>query len=198
MASATAFVSVYLTRCPFGDRFRSDMPDWPHSPPHKLIEPGAYMVTAGTYGKAKFFNTPERLSLIQNLLFELADDWKWQIQAWAIFGNHYHFIALSPDNPLKTLVNQLHSLSSRAINRLDGTKSRRIWFQYWDSHLTYLRSYFARLNYVPNNPVHHGLVSVASRYDWCSAFWFEQNATPAFFKTVCSFKTDKLKIEDNF
>ena len=65
-------------------------------------------------------------------------------------------------------------------------------------HLTYQRSYYARLNYVHENPCRHGLVPVASSYPWCSAAWFERTATPAFFKTVSGFKTDQISIQDDF
>jgi putative transposase len=56
----------------------------------------------------------------------------------------------------------------------------------------------ARLNYVHQNAVHHALVPVANAYAWCSARWFESEATSAFVDTVYSFKTDKLKLPDEF
>jgi REP-associated tyrosine transposase len=71
-------------------------------------------------------------------------------------------------------------------------------FQYWETHLTFQRSYFARLSYVHQNPVRHGLVRTASQYPWCSAGWFERKASPAFFKTIMGFLIDKLEIPDDF
>ncbi len=44
------------------------MPDWPHAPPHRLFEPGAYMVTAGTLHKRRLFDTPAKLTLLQDAL----------------------------------------------------------------------------------------------------------------------------------
>jgi putative transposase len=119
---------------------------------------------------------------------------------WAIIANHYHFIAV-PDNEAATLadmVRTLHSGTALTVNQLDQAPGRQVWFQYWDAHLTFEKSYLARLNYVHNNPVHHGLVAVASSYPWCSAAWFEQNARPSFYKTVSSFRPDKLRIPDDF
>jgi len=66
------------------------------------------------------------------------------------------------------------------------------------SKITFERSYFARLNYVHQNAVHHGLVRVANQHPWCSAAWFERTATPAQVKTIYSFKIDKLQIPDDF
>ena len=73
-----------------------------------------------------------------------------------------------------------------------------MWFQFWDSHITFERSYLARLNYVHQNPVKHGLVQLAENYQWCSASWFTQNGSPAFVKTVKTFKIDQLNVPDDF
>jgi putative transposase len=56
----------------------------------------------------------------------------------------------------------------------------------------------ARLNYVHQNPVKHGLVQVANQYPWCSASWFETNARSGFVQSVYSFKIDRLNVPDDF
>ncbi len=48
------------------------------------------------------------------------------------------------------------------------------------------------------NAVKHGLVPAANQYRWCSAGWFERTTRPAQVKTIYSFKTDKLKVFDEF
>src|SRR5512139_1162617 len=156
------------------------MTDWPHAPIHRFTEGGAYMVTAGTYRKLHHFGAAERLSFLQEQLLSLAHGHGLVLQAWAVFSNHYHFVAMAAANPssIRDLIRQLHSISAREANRLDGTSGRQVWFEYWDTHLTFERSYLARLNYVLQNPVHHGVVPMASAYPWCSARWFEQVATP--------------------
>jgi REP-associated tyrosine transposase len=176
------------------------MPDWPHAPVHRLNAAGAYMVTAGTYQKAHFFRDASRLILLQDRLLALAQESGWQLQAWAIFSNHYHFVTLSPEQPasLRRLIGQLHTLTAKEINRIDGTEGRKVWFEYWDTHLTFERSYLARLSYVLHNPVRHGLVPVATAYPWCSAGWFEQRASPAFVKTVTNFKIDRVNVPDDY
>jgi putative transposase len=73
-----------------------------------------------------------------------------------------------------------------------------VWDQYWDTHLTFQKSYLARLHYVHNNPVHHGLASIASAYPWCSAAWFERTASPSFVQTVYNFPSDGLNVQDDF
>ncbi len=158
------------------------------------------MVTASTYRKLHHFRKPLLLDFLQARLFSEADRLGWQLQAWALFSNHYHFVALSPPDAgtLKDLLRRFHSLAAREANRVNGNNGRQVWHQYWDTHLTYERSYYARLNYVHKNPLRHGLVPVASSYPWCSAAWLEQTATPAFVKTLSGFKADSISIHDDF
>jgi putative transposase len=92
----------------------------------------------------------------------------------------------------------LHEKTAKWINRLDKTRGRQVWHNFYESRLTYEKSYFARLNYTHQNAVKHGLVSVANQYPWCSAAWFERTATAAQVKTLYSFKTDKLHVPDDF
>jgi putative transposase len=158
------------------------------------------MVTCGTYLKRHHFTTQARLDLLQSQLFTVAEEFGWRLQAWAILSNHYHFLASSPKDArtLSRMLSKLHTLTATAINRQDGTPGRRVWYQYWDSRITYQRSYLARLKYVHQNPVHHGLVQHAEAYPWCSAAWFARCARPSFRQTVESFKLDRLNVVDDF
>jgi putative transposase len=99
---------------------------------------------------------------------------------------------------LRQLVRHLHSDTARTINAEDSAPGRRIWFEYHDTHLTFEKSYLARLNYVMNNPVKHGLVPVATQYPWCSAGWFEQHAVPSFYKRITQLNTDQVQVPDDF
>jgi putative transposase len=84
------------------------------------------------------------------------------------------------------------------LNGLDDASGRRVWFNYWDTRLSYQRSYLARLQYVHANAVHHGLAGDPVNYRWCSASWFEAKGDTAFVRTVRSFKTDSVKVRDDF
>src|SRR5450756_1686737 len=133
----------------------------------------------------------------------VARDFGWQLEAWAVFSNHYHFVAHSPpDAPdasnLSDMLSVLHVKTAGWLNKLDRTPGRQVWFNFRETRLTYQKSYLARLNYVHQNPVKHGLVPVANQYPWCSASWFERTAKPAQVKTIYGFKTDRLKILDEY
>ncbi|MFO7958456.1 MAG: transposase [Candidatus Brocadiia bacterium] len=173
---------------------------WHHAPAH-VFEPGAfYMVTAGTYRKLPHFRGDARLRQLQQALFEVTDAYGWGLQAWAVFANHYHFIARAPEDAptLKEMVQRLHSQTARQVNRPDHATGRRVWFQYWDTCLTYERSYLARLKYVHTNPVKHGAARVAERYPFCSARWFRMNAEDPFRRKVDSFRCDRVNVRDDF
>ncbi len=173
---------------------------WPHAPTHRLSEHGTFIVTGSTLYKEHFFRGEERLTLLENKLLGLAKDCDVVLEAWAVFSNHYHFIAhtTGTENQLENLIAQLHRDTAAEINRCDRNPSRQVWFNFWDTKLTFEKSYLARLNYVHQNAVKHGLVREARDYPWCSAAWFERNATRAQVKTIYSFRTDRVKVDDDY
>ena len=173
---------------------------WHHGPLHIFVPNAMHMVTASTLYKQPIFDTPPKLRLLQNTLFEVMLAYGWRLQAWAVFINHYHFVARSPDDgtSLKRMIQRLHSQSAHLVNKIDQAPGRRVWFQYWDTCLTYEKSYYARLNYVHNNPVKHGLVPSAEQYPYCSAGWFKEKAPEGFRKKVKAFRYDRLHVVDDF
>jgi putative transposase len=178
---------------------RSKLP-WPHAPVHRLDEAGVYIVTAGTYQKEHLFSDGPRLRMLHAALLTIADQHGARLEAWAVFSNQYHFVAVPRREPgsLGVLIHELHSRTALALNRYDGAAGRKVWHNFWDTRLTNERSYFARLNYVHQNPVKHGLVAVARDYRYCSADWLERTATPAQVKTIYSFKIDRVRVVDDF
>jgi REP-associated tyrosine transposase len=176
---------------------------WPHAPKHQLADQGTYFVTASTYLKQHYFRDPARLRVLHRGLLTVANDFRWHLEAWAVFSNHYHFVSHSPPNEedansLGKMLGYLHEKTAKWINRLDKTPGRQVWHNFYESKLTYEKSYFARLNYTHQNAVKHGLVAVANQYLWCSAAWFERTATPAQVNTIYGFKTDRLHVLDDF
>ena len=176
---------------------------WPHAPTHQLALRGTYFVTAATYLKEHHFRCSNRLRVLHRGLLTLAERYGWQLEAWAVFSNHYHFVAHSPPDAatadsLGAMLRTLHVETSGWVNRLDGTPARQVWFNFRETRLTFQRSYLARLNYTHQNAVKHGLVLLANQYPWCSAAWFERTSSPAQVRTIYQFRTDKLRIEDDF
>jgi putative transposase len=177
--------------------------EWPHAPPHRLKLGGVFFVTARTANRRHLLDTPSRRDWFQETLLSLISEFGWRSEAWAILSNHYHLIAHSPPEQrdgalsLKRLVQKLHSFTTKELNRQDGTPGRsRLWQNYRETLLTFQESYMARLNYVHQNAVHHRLVTRASDWKWCSARQFKEAVTPAWVRTVASFKFDRIAVED--
>src|SRR5437867_1793129 len=84
---------------------------WHHSPLHIFVPNTLYMVTASTLYKRHVFRGDDRLQLLRDTLLEAALAYGWLLQAWAMFSNHYHFIAQSSDDAttLKKMIQHLHS-----------------------------------------------------------------------------------------
>ena len=176
---------------------------WPHAPEHRLSVRGTYFVTASTYQRQHHFAGKARLAVLNRGLLKVAADFGWQLEAWAVFSNHYHFVGHSPVDvdtaeSLSQMLGRLHELTAKWINKLDADAGRKVWHNFRETRLTYEKSYLARLNYTHQNPVKHGLVPVANQYPWCSARWFERTATTAQVKSVYSLKTDTVKVPDDF
>jgi putative transposase len=176
---------------------------WPHAPLHQLSQAGTYFLTASTYNKQHYFRGDDRLTVLERGLLRVAQDFGWQIEAWAIFSNHYHFIAHSPEQAtdasnLSQMLGVLHTKTGRWINGLDNTRGRQVWHNFWETRLTYQTSYLARLNYVHQNAVKHGLALTANQNRWCSAAWFERTASTSLVKSIYGFNIDKVKVHDEF
>jgi putative transposase len=184
-------------------KVRTHHTPWPHAPLHQLSVDGTYFVTAGTYLKQLHFRDRERLDVLQRGLLKMAAQFGWHLEAWAVFPNHYHFVAHSPGDgggaeSLPRMLGLLHERTAKWINRRDRTPGRQVWHNFRETRLTYERAYLARLNYTHRNAVKHKLVPVANQYPWCSAAWFERTARPAQVKTIYSFKLDRLHVSDDF
>src|SRR5262245_42773847 len=121
-----------------------------HNPPHYFVSNAMYIVTGAILHNQPLLIEERRKQFILLTLLERAALFGWNLQAWAILNNHYHFIAQAPENVmnLSKLIQQLHSITAIEINRWDNTTGRQVWFNYWDSCLTYEKSYLARLHYV--------------------------------------------------
>jgi putative transposase len=174
--------------------------DWPHSPPHYFTPHGTYVITAATLHRKQLFNSAGKLDLLRDTTFRLTKNYALILQAWAFFPNHYHLVISFEDATVahRDFVRHLHRELAIRLNRRDGTLGRRVMYEFWDSRLTFEKSWLARLNYVHQNAVKHGLVAVANQYAWSSASWFETNARSGFVKSVYSFKTDRINAPDDF
>ena len=173
-----------------------------HNPPHYFVPNAIYMVTGSLLHNKHLLTDNKRKSLICEILFERAERWGWELEAWVVLENHYHFIARAPENALTLakLMQQFHSKSAVELNKLDKTLGRKVWFNYWDTCITHETSYYARLHYVHLNPAKHGLVGAkrAEDYPFCSYRWFLEKADDDFRELVNNQPIDRVDVFDDF
>jgi len=173
---------------------------WPHAPPHYFTPHGIYIITAATLHRKRLFDSKPKLNLFRDTTFELGRNYQLILQAWAFFPNHYHLVVSFENSATshRDFIRHLHRELAVRLNRMDTIPGRRVMYEFWDTHLTFERSWLARLNYVHQNAVKHDVVPVGNQYPWCSAAWFESNARSGFVKSVYSFKTDAISVPDDF
>jgi putative transposase len=196
------FMIPSMDDLPDDDQSAKGTRHWPHSPPHRLSLGGVYFVTARCAERRHLLAADDMKDWFQESLFAVAEEFGWTLEAWAILSNHYHFIGHSPKSPngaesLRDMIRKLHSLTTREPNRRENQPGRtRLWQNFRETCLTHQRSYLARLHYVHQNAVHHKLVAVGSDYKWCSAAEFKQADTPAWLRTITSFRSDEIAAKD--
>ena len=175
------------------------MNDWPHAPVHRLESQGTFFVTAGTHLKQHVLRTPKHLDAVRQILFDQATVHDCWLQSWCLLSNHYHLVTKCDEGErLRVMLSRFHSLSAMELNRIDGVKARRVWYQFFDKTLTIESSWLARLKYTNENAVHHRIVDRATDYTWCSGSFFELNVPRAFNETLRRLKLDSVRIYDDF
>lgn len=171
-----------------------------HNPPHYFVPKAMYMVTGAILHKQHLLSENKQKEFVLITLLERAELLGWQMQAWAILNNHYHFVAQASEDTttLPKLIKQIHSITAIQINKWDGTPGRQVWHNYWDTCLTYEKSYLARLHYIHMNPVKHGLVEDAIDYPFCSYQWFMESGDKDLKTQFFDQPIDKVNISDDF
>ena len=171
-----------------------------HAPAHRFLPGQTYIVTAGTLYRQHFFRTNWQLRYLEKTLLDTLSKSQWSPHVWSVFSNHYHFVAhdIGKIASLEDVAREFHSVTSIWLNKRQNTPGTQIWYQYWDQCLTFESSYLARLNYVNNNPVHHGLVNKASDYPYCSARLFETQASARFLRRLSTYGYKRVRLYDEF
>ena len=148
-----------------------------HVPGHLYAAGMVYMVTARTYRKYPVFNTPEKLGTLQGVIQERCKVAGWDLRAWVVLLDHYHFLARAPDDGnIPWLVKSIHSKSAILVNRMDDITGRRVWYNYWDTCIRSETDYYNRLRYIHLNPERHGVVKDFREYPYSSyKIFFESN-----------------------
>ena len=90
--------------------------------------------------------------------------------AWCVLPNHYHLLVETWNFRETTQrLGRLHGRTSFSWNAEDNTRGRSCFHRTADRAIRGERHFWATMNYVRHNPVHHGLVEKWTDWLWSSA-----------------------------
>lgn len=131
-----------------------------HSPQHRESQDGRYLLTAACYEHRHIIGAnPERLAGFSERLLSTSETHCQALYAWCVLPNHYHVLALTRQLPdLLQDIGLLHGRTAFDWNGEDSERGRKVWFNCVETAMKSDRHFWATLNYVHHNPVHHGYV----------------------------------------
>ena len=146
-----------------------------HGPPHHhYADRGLFHLFAACYGHAPILGvSPQRMADCEGELIDTLIECSEQIHAWCILPNHYHVLVDTPELDAVThALGQFHGRSSHRWNGEDGARGRKAWHRCSDRAIRSERHFWASMNYVHNQPVHHRYVERWQDWPYASAAWF--------------------------
>jgi putative transposase len=102
---------------------------------------------------------PKRFAEFSERLLTTLEEFCEEVYAWCVLPNHYHALVLTRKLPeLLHDVGLLHGRTAFDWNGEDNGRGRKVWFNCAETGMKSDRHFWATLNYVHHNPVHHGYV----------------------------------------
>lgn len=139
-----------------------------HNPPHLFSPNTKYFITGSTYKQVLHLKGPEAKWQLLTSIRKAFKEYGWELEDWVILDNHYHLMGNAPDKveTLSKIINDVHKFNALWIkkNISESARFKKIWYNYWDTCITYEASYYTRLNYIWYNPVKHRYVE--NPEDW--------------------------------
>ena len=141
-----------------------------HSPP-VLFESGLFHVSAACYEhQSHIGKDAARLAEFSGDLLKVFDVARYDLQAWCVLPNHYHLLVKVGNlRQLKRELGWLHRRTAYAWNQAEQACGRQVWHRCADRAIRSERHYWATLNYIHQNPVHHRYVAQWTDWPFSSA-----------------------------
>jgi putative transposase len=157
-------------RIELAERLRNGRP--PHSVPHIASDTTTYyMITAACFEHQPVIgHSPDRMQSFECDLVELLNRGCRQFFAWTVLPNHYHVLVDAGDvKGLLRSLGQLHGRTSFYWNGEENKRGRQVWCNAAETAMKSEGHFYASLNYVLHNAVHHGYVEKWPDWPYCSA-----------------------------
>ncbi len=176
--------------------------EYKHNPPHLFSTNSKYFITGATYEKNMWLKSNEAKERLLKSIIIGFDKHGWTLEDWVILDNHYHLLCDAPDDSsnLPTMIQEIHKFVALWIkkNVTESKDAEKIMYNYWDTCITLEASYFARLNYIWNNPVKHGYTNNAEEWVYGSYFEKVKKDKEVLEKIIIKYPCDKVKVKDDF
>jgi putative transposase len=143
-----------------------------HAPPHwEFTRECQFIISGACYEHKQVVGiAPERMSECESDLLQICGSFASVIYAWCILPNHYHVLLKTDRLPkLREEIGKFHGRSSFKWNNEDGCRGRKVWYRCFDRNIKSGRHFWASMNYIHHNPVHHGYVQRWQDWVWSSA-----------------------------
>jgi putative transposase len=142
-----------------------------HRPPHRESSGNRYHVTAACYEHRHFVgHSRERMESFCDTLLEVFTKYTARIHAWCVLPNHYHaLVETSALHNVLAELGRMHGRVSFAWNGEEQARGRQVWCGAAERSVRNDRHFWATINYVHNNPVHHGYVERWQEWPYSSA-----------------------------
>ena len=150
-----------------------------HSPPHLDFDgKRQYLISAACYEHATIIGkNSERITECEEEVLKACRELSSEIYAWCVLPNRYHVLLRTEQiKSLRAKLGQFHGRSSFTWNGEDGKRGRKIWYNSFERPMKSERHFWATMNYVHHNPVHHGYVEQWQDWPWSSAAEFLEQA----------------------
>jgi len=146
-----------------------------HSPPHLDFEgTHQYLISATCYEHVSIIGKGSaRMTECEEEVLRACSEHCPTTHGWCVLPNHYHILVTTEHiADLRRGLGQFHGRSSHDWNGEDSARGRKVWFNCFERPMKSSRHFWATLNYIHHNPVHHGYVQGWQDWPWSSAAEF--------------------------
>ncbi len=143
-----------------------------HAPPHRPnYQHTHFHISAACYEHRHHIGlSPERMEAFASSLLGVFDQHALRTVAWCVLPNHYHALVETP-NVLRLIheLGRFHGRTSHAWNGEEDQRGRQVFHRAAERFMRSEGHFWATVNYVHHNPVHHGYVEQWMDWPWSSA-----------------------------
>ena len=142
-----------------------------HNPPHLSKGHNIFHITPACYEHSSIIgSSPKRMNEFTEALLTFFFEYCIELYSWTILPNHYHILVQLDD--LKAFVKEhgkFHGRISYQWNNEDNCRGRHCFYGSSDRYIRTVRHLWVTMNYIHNNPVHHGYVQKWQDWAYSSA-----------------------------